>query len=249
MQPVQSSTKAPRVTLQCVLAEMAGAGDRWAQEELLRVYEPLINSTSFRLLNGAVSQTLEDIKQLASMSILSLAASFESGRGAVFTTYAFNYLARKVRRLLDESDALVRIPTVHKASDRKQFRETGTSKFNLFQTASIDSATSQEGDEIWGSDDLLAYLSPESVNADRVVERLDEAKAVSALNKLRPLDRQVVAMRLFKNMAFNEIGPIVGRTHQGALNVYLRGMSQLRRICGVPQVEDEDVGRSCKKRR
>ena len=248
MQAAQTSTKAPRVTLQCVLAEMAGKGDRWAQDELLRVYGPLISSTSMGLLKGCVSQTYEDVKQLTCMALIQLAASFKPERGAVFTTYVFNYLARNIRRDLDGCDSLVKIPAFQKTADRRQLRETGRAKFALAQTMSIDSAPSQDGGEGFGSDDQLAFLSPESIHADNNVERLDAKTAAKALERLSPLDRQVVILRVFQEKAFNEIGPLVGRTHQGALNAYLRGMAKLRKVCGAPQIKNEDVGVCSRKR-
>lgn len=248
MQPAQSVTNTHRVTLQCVLAEMAGQGDRWAQEELLRVYEPLIRSTSLGLLRGCVSQTVEDIQQLAGMALLHLAQTFESGRGAVFTSYVFNYLARKVRRSLDGCDALVHIPAVQKSADRKQLKETGIARFVLAQTTSINGATGSDGEEITSADDVLAFLSPESVHIDNVAQRIDAAKVMQAMEKLKPIDRQVVTLRLLNDLSFNEIGPRVGRTHQGALNAYVRGMARLRKLCGAPQVDREEVGRVAKKR-
>lgn len=248
MQPAQSVTNTHRVTLQCVLAEMAGQGDRWAQEELLRVYEPLIRSTSLGLLRGCVSQTVEDIQQLTGMALLNLAQTFKPGSGAVFTTFVFNYLARKVRRALDECDAVVRIPAFHKAADRRQLKETGAARFVLAQTISIDGASGTDGEEISSADDVLAFLSPESINTDNMAKRIDAAKALQALEKLKPIDRQVVTLRLLNDMAFNEIGPRVGRTHQGAINAYVRGMTRLRKLCGAPPVEYEEIGRVAKKR-
>lgn len=248
MQPAQSVTNTHRVTLQCVLAEMAGQGDRWAQEELLRVYEPLIRSTSLGLLRGCVSQTVEDIQQLTGMALLNLAQTFKPGSGAVFTTFVFNYLARKVRRTLDDKDSLIRIPVYKKSADRKRVRGGAPAEFVLAQTASIDCATGSDGEEITSADDVLAFLSPESVHIDNVAQRIDAAKVMQAMGMLKPIDRQVVTLRLLNDMSFNEIGPRVGRTHQGALNAYVRGMARLRKLCGAPQVDREEVGRVAKKR-
>ena len=147
-----------------------------------------------------------------------------------------------MRRSLDECDTLVRIPVFKKTADRKHVREGGKPEFSMFQTSSIDSATGGDGEEIFGSDDVLAFLSAESIITDNIDEKIDADKAVKALKQLRPVDRQVLTLRLLRQMGFNEIGPIVGRSHQGVRNSYDRGMKKLRKILGAPQIENEDVG-------
>lgn len=248
MQAAQLGTKTQRVTLQCVLAEMAGAGDQWAQGELLRIYAPLIRSTSLKLMKGSVSQTFDDVTQMASMSVLRMARLFKIGSGAVFTTYVYNYMPRDVRKSLDDTDQLVRVPAYHKQADRKQYKETGVAKYRFAQATSIDSATNAEGDEMHGPDAMLAVLSPESVTADHVSIKIDGAKVMQALEKLRPLDRQIVTMRLTKDMAFHDIGLVVDRTRQGTISAYRRGVLQLRKLCGASHIEGVDVGRECMKR-
>lgn len=248
MQAAQSVTNAPRVTLQCVLADLAGQGDRWAQEELLRLYEPMIRSTSLKLVKGCVSQSFDDVKQLASMTALQLADTFRIGGGAVFTTYIFNFLGLKVRRSLDIEDPLVRIPVYLRGKDRKRLKETGASQFKLAQTTSINNATNEDGDEVHGADDLLALMSPASVIGDSAADSVDAQKAMQALQTLRPIERQVVMLRLADELSFDEIGEVVGISHQGAMAAYKRALKRLRDYLGAPQIENEKLGICAKKR-
>lgn len=220
--------------LQDVLAEMAGAGDRWSQAEILRIYSRMIESTAFNLHPGCVSQTLDDLKQVASMCLIRLTQFYRVEGGSSFTTYATSYLAKGVRREVDYIDRPVSPSTNKLSEDRTRIKAGGEAEFILHNTTSINSYAYNDGSgEEMTADDFLAILSDVGQVGDNAERSLDAKKAVDALVKLSPMEQTVITMRLAHDEDFRSIGEAIGRSHQGAINLFESGIKKLRRTLGV----------------
>lgn len=71
---------------------------------------------------------------------------------------------------------------------------------------------------------------------------------MQALHILRPLERQVVTLRLLGELSFDDVGEAVGISHQDAMSAYKRAMAKLRDALRAPQIENEGLGMYAKKR-
>jgi RNA polymerase sigma-70 factor (ECF subfamily) len=80
----------------------------------------------------------------------------------------------------------------------------------------------------------LAAARPERWFVEPAVDGLDADRAVAALQRLPPEQREVIVARLWGGLSFEQIGEVAGCSASTAFRRFGAGVDSLRRELGVP---------------
>lgn len=79
-----------------------------------------------------------------------------------------------------------------------------------------------------GSEPSDAPQLPETV----VVRRAEEEETLNALARLKIRDREVILLRLWEEVSFDDIGAVIGCSHHAAEQRYAKALRRLRSVVG-----------------
>ena len=197
------------------------AGDRAAEEALLRENMPLVAAIARRYQNCGLSK--EDMLQLGSIGLLQALRRFDPDRGLCFSTYAVPLIAGEIRRFLRD-DGMVKFSREAKSLAlriervRREQGDLTVEELSRRLEASVEDITaalaSREGalsldaptDEDGG--DLQAFLGSADANTERDALRRTELRELFAL--LTERERQVLFLRYFRDQTQSEVGRRLG---------------------------------------
>lgn len=197
------------------LARLTALGDRWAWWQLCDEYKIFLRNLAFKFSIRTKSMTIDDLVQESRIVLLKLTHSYKFDGRTKFKTWLINYCGIHLQRAIDNQDRIVHIPTPKSVEHRNTLRSGGTS----YLPSSVDFDDMREDDipalhEGSGGDS--AYRSALAAQALRLAERLDQKEKI------------VLKLYLVDEYTFEEISKEIGRTRQGAINVYLRAIRKLR---------------------
>src|ERR1700722_13975990 len=115
-----------------------------------------------------------------------------------------------------------RLIDLHRQHVGAQMRDAGKEE-------SLNSPAVVDGSSIWMADRLLARQ--ESPSSAAIRNELRE-KLLETLERMEPLDREVLAMRHFEMMTNQEIAELLGITKAAASNRYMRALMRMKEILG-----------------
>jgi RNA polymerase sigma factor (sigma-70 family) len=92
------------------LVRRAKRGDDAAKAELIEANRRLISKIAWHYRHAATSQTTEDLEQYGVIGLLRALKKFELKRGHAFSTYATNWIQAEIKRGLQNSDRMIRLP-------------------------------------------------------------------------------------------------------------------------------------------
>jgi RNA polymerase sigma-70 factor (ECF subfamily) len=78
----------------------------------------------------------------------------------------------------------------------------------------------------------VSASEPDPLPETIVVRRLEDREVLEALERLRPKDKEIIALRLWEELAFGEIAKLVGCSPHAAEQRYATALKRLRRGCG-----------------
>lgn len=200
------------------LLRRAGAGEPAAQAELFARYrERLRRMVRLRLdrrLQGRLDPS--DVLQEAFLDFAKRAADYAANPAMDF----FLWL-----RLLTGQRLLI----LHRQHLGTRMRDAAL-EVSLFQGALPQATTHSLAAQ------LLGHLTSPTQAAHRAELQI---RLQEALNRMDPIDREIVALRHFEELSNNEAAAVLGVKKSAASNRYIRALKELREIMQVtPGLED-----------
>lgn len=215
------------------------AGDRDAEDELLRDNMPLVAAIARRYQNCGLSQ--EDMLQLGSIGLLQALRRFDPDRGLCFSTYAVPLIAGEIRRFLRD-DGMVKFSreakslaiqierirrehgdlSVEELSRRMNVSvEDITAALASRETAlSLDAPTDEDGA------DLQSFLGSCQANTEK--EALRRVELRELLSLLTERERQVLFLRYFQDKTQNEVGRRLGLSQVQISRIEKKALLRMR---------------------
>ncbi len=215
------------------------AGDRDAEEALLKENMPLVAAIARRYQNCGLGQ--EDMLQLGSIGLLQALRRFDPERGLCFSTYAVPLIAGEIRRFLRD-DGMVKFSretkslairiervrreqgdlTVEELAGRLQVSvEDVTAALASREAAlSLDAPTDEDGA------DLQSFLGSSQTNTEKEALRRVELRELFDL--LSPRERQVLFLRYFQDKTQNEVGKRLGLSQVQISRIEKKALLRMR---------------------
>ena len=215
------------------------AGDRRAEEALLRENMPLVAAIARRYQNCGLNQ--EDMMQLGSIGLLQALRRFDPDRGLCFSTYAVPLIAGEIRRFLRD-DGMVKFSREAKSLALKierVHRERGdltvaelSQELNVpaeditaalasrAGALSLDAPTDEDGT------DLQSFLG--SSDADTEGDALRRAELSELFNLLSERERQVLYLRYFRDRTQAEVGKRLGLSQVQISRIEKKALLRMR---------------------
>jgi RNA polymerase sigma factor for flagellar operon FliA len=233
------------------------AGQRWARDELILHYAPLVHVVAGRLAAGVPSHV--DRADLVSYGVFGLIDAidrFDPERGHRFETYAiarikghivdelrsYDWVPRSVRAKARAIDAalrsleseLHRAPTDHELAGALDMTDhelrRALAQVSLINLVTFDAAlgAAVDGDQSLTVGDLLVASDDEVPGHQVERDELRRALA-SAIEGLAERERDVVALYYHDGLTLAEIGEVLGVTESRACQIHGKAVAQLRR--------------------
>ena len=215
------------------------AGDRAAEEALLRENMPLVAAIARRYQNCGLAQ--EDMIQLGSIGLLQALRRFDPDRGLCFSTYAVPLIAGEIRRFLRD-DGMVKFSRETKSLALRIERirqEQGNLTVEELSKAlnvpleditaalasrtgalSLDAPTDEDGAE------LHSFLG--SADADTEQDALRRVELRELFAVLSERERQVLFMRYFQDRTQNEVGKRLGLSQVQISRIEKKALLRMR---------------------
>ncbi len=215
------------------------AGDKAAEEALLRENMPLVAAIARRYQNCGLGQ--EDMLQLGSIGLLQALRRFDPDRGLCFSTYAVPLIAGEIRRFLRD-DGMVKFSREAKSLALKIERirreqgdltvEELSQQLNVSQediatalasrtgALSLDAPTDEDGT------DLQSFLG--NANADTEREALRRAELSELFAILTERERQVLFLRYFRDRTQSEVGERLGLSQVQISRIEKKALLRMR---------------------
>ena len=215
------------------------AGDRRAEEALLRENMPLVAAIARRYQNCGLNQ--EDMMQLGSIGLLQALRRFDPDRGLCFSTYAVPLIAGEIRRFLRD-DGMVKFSREAKSLALKierVRRERGdltvaelSKQLNvpaediMAALASREGALSLDAPTDEDGTDLNAFLG--SSDADTEGDALRRAELSELFSLLSERERQVLYLRYFRDRTQAEVGKRLGLSQVQISRIEKKALLRMR---------------------
>ena len=215
------------------------AGDRRAEEALLRENMPLVAAIARRYQNCGLNQ--EDMMQLGSIGLLQALRRFDPDRGLCFSTYAVPLIAGEIRRFLRD-DGMVKFSREAKSLALKierVRREQGdltvaelSKQLNVpaeditaalasrTGALSLDAPTDEDGA------DLQTFLGSADANTEQDALRRAELRELFAV--LSERERQVLFLRYFRDRTQSEVGQRLGLSQVQISRIEKKALLRMR---------------------
>jgi RNA polymerase sporulation-specific sigma factor len=215
------------------------AGDRGAEEALLRENMPLVAAIARRYQNCGLAQ--EDMIQLGSIGLLQALRRFDPTRGLCFSTYAVPLIAGEIRRFLRD-DGMVKFSRETKSlalQIERVRREQGdltveelskvlhvpleditAALASRTAALSLDAPTDEDGA------DLQTFLG--SADADTEQDALRRVELRELFAVLSERERQVLFMRYFQDRTQNEVGKRLGLSQVQISRIEKKALLRMR---------------------
>ena len=215
------------------------AGDRGAEEALLRENMPLVAAIARRYQNCGLAQ--EDMIQLGSIGLLQALRRFDPTRGLCFSTYAVPLIAGEIRRFLRD-DGMVKFSRETKSLAlkierirREQGDLTMAELSSLLHVPSeditaalasrtgalsLDAPTDEDGA------DLQTFLGSADANTEQDALRRAELRELFAV--LSERERQVLFLRYFRDRTQSEVGQRLGLSQVQISRIEKKALLRMR---------------------
>ena len=215
------------------------AGDRLAEEALLKENLPLVAAIARRYQNCGLSQ--EDMLQLGSIGLLQALRRFDPDRGLCFSTYAVPLIAGEIRRFLRD-DGMVKFSRETKSlalQIERVRREQGDLTVEELARrlkapleditaalASREGALSLDAPTDEGGADLQSFLGSDGPSTEQEALRRVELKELFDL--LSERERQVLFLRYFRDRTQCEVGKRLGLSQVQISRIEKKALLRMR---------------------
>lgn len=208
------------------LLERAAAGERAAEEELMRENMALVRSIALRFVGRG--QDLEDLVQIGSIGMLKAVRGYDKSYGTAFSTYAVPLISGEIKRFLRD-DGLIKVSREAKRhysllmhAKEAYIRANGKEPrlHELCEQCGVSEDDAVYAMEACGGTVSLQEklgdedgLSLEDVCGDSGLGELTDKIALrQAIETLGERDKTIVYMRYYKGLTQNEVAVRLGLT-------------------------------------
>ena len=210
------------LTLPDALAVNAKYGDGWALQELIRFHDRAIGMLANRFTSVAQSMGLDDLRQEAVVAIIELLPSWKPGSGASFATYFFSFAPHRMRRKMDGTDLIVRVPAYAGVRQRRDYRESGSGTM-MRGVGLYKPAVDVDGDSF----DLLDEV--EATGTQQDYEQRDLVRySMVLVNRLPKRERAAILEITLNERSMQEVANLWGVTRQCVQQTHARAVKRLQ---------------------
>lgn len=201
------------LTLPDTIALMAKEGDFWALNELTHYHQRMIRLIAGKAIGAAQSHDRDDLEQEVRVAMLELLKSWQHGAGCSFATYCFNWIPMHLRRRIDSTGYILKLPAWAAVKDRREGNQAIPLTTTLY-------APSTNDDEVVLRSEVENYHRPRVTDEDRI----DLANMISKLNERQ----QRVVHKVLAGYSLSEIADDDGLTPQAVSSMYRSSVAKLR---------------------
>lgn len=217
------------------LLRRASEGDEEARVELIKNNMGLVRSIANRFrdrIDGSADNhgcDYEDLLQIGTIGMIKAINSFDASFGTTFSTYAVPLIIGEIKRFLRD-DGLIKISRTTKKQNaeilriREQFMKEQGREATLDELSELSGLSREElifalgsgspchslSDEVGDDGARLEDLLP---SGDDEIETLTDRLALKeAIAGLKPLQRQIVILRYFRDLSQQQTAELLGLT-------------------------------------
>ncbi len=221
----------------------ARSGDREAAGRLVSENSGLIWSVARRYFGRGVDS--DDLYQLGCLGFLKAIAGYDESYGTQFSTYAVPKISGEIRRFLrddgavkvsrslKEQAAIIRAArqTLEQRLGREPYlselaAETGLAPEDI-AVAETAAAPAESLQRETGEDGFTLEQALGEDEAERILERVSLREAVAALPER---ERQVIALRYFRDMTQDAAARVIGVSQVQVSRIERRAIARLREL-------------------
>lgn len=213
-----------------LMLERVQAGDKGAEEELVRDNLGLVRKIAMRFLDRGTEY--EDLVQIGTIGMLKAIRSFSLERGTAFSTYAVPLIVGEIRRHLRDSGP-IKVSRVYKRQglalmheknriQTGEGREAGIAELAERCGVSVEEAAISLdalspivslSDFVYGEDTVTVEGILSDEESERESERICDRVAISqSINRMPPLWRQIVILRYYRNQTQQQVADLLSLT-------------------------------------
>ncbi len=234
-------------------------GDKSARDELVNHNLRLVWSIAKKYIRQGVR--FEDLLQEGNLGLLNAVDKFDIKRGNKFSTYATAVIENSIRLAIielanniyipkaqfkeakklhmifeDLTDKLHRMPTYSELAKATNNTEDEIHKlFNIpLHVTSLETPVGDEENSQLGDYIISNKYDPE----DNVVNKSLEEEVNNILDRLNDNERQIIKLRIYKQLTFEEIAKYYGVTRQAIEKKEKRVLSKLRKWNSIQKLKD-----------
>jgi RNA polymerase primary sigma factor len=200
---------------------------------LIEANRRLISKIAWHYRRAATSQTTEDLEQYGVIGLLRALKKFDLKRGYAFSTYATNWIQAEIKRGLQNSDRMIRLPAYlqDRLARERRADPSGRNPYRepLSLNVMIDGRHNESGNSTDGEE--IGDLIPDPTAPTEAQAEIGHV--LSHLDRLPFRQRRAIQMRYIGGLEFEEIGDRLGVTRQGAHALCNTGIKRLRQMLGV----------------
>ena len=225
------------------LLELAGAGDREAEAQLIEDNSGLIWSIARRYYGRGVEP--DDLYQLACVGFIKAVRGFDAARGNEFSTYAVPKIAGEIRRFLRDDGAVkvsrivkeraVRVRRIQSDWESRHGRSPTVSELAEAAGLTAEEVAACEQADV-SVDSFERELSGGGRLGDLVGdEGMEERTCLhlslhEALRHLPDRDRQVIALRYSRDLTQQQVSRIIGVSQVQVSRIEKKAIEKLREM-------------------
>lgn len=208
------------------LLDLASAGEKWAEEELVKENMGLVRSIAVRFTGRG--QELEDLMQIGSLGLIKAVRGYDKSFGTAFSTYAVPLISGEIKRFLRD-DGLIKVSREAKRNYAILMKEKekfilnhgtepklselceicGMDKESALYAMEACSATVSINEKIGGEDGVSIE---EMCSNDDVADITERIALKETLENLDNKEKNLIYLRYFKGMTQSEVAKRLGVT-------------------------------------
>ncbi len=252
------------------LARYSRHPDPKVRDEIVLQYSNLVESIGRRFVGAC--EPLEDLIQEGYIGLIASVDKYDAGKGVKFSTYATHFIIGQIKHYLRDKGKIIKEPAWLQELNQRMTRviESLNQKFGRQpdenQIAEVMQMPEQTVRELLTTREIFKVASldgdKEDNPASRDTEKIRDQKVVifqlpiedkivleTALERLKDIERQVIAEHFYKGRNQTEIARRLGISCNYVSHILRNGTKKLRKILTTDEIRDTQMQRTLVSRR
>ena len=265
-----SSRKLTEEEIQERLAQYSRHPDHKVRDEIVLQYSNLVESIGRRFVGAC--EPLEDLIQEGYIGLIASVDKYDAGKGVKFSTYATHFIIGQIKHYLRDKGKIIKEPAWLQELNQRMTRviESLNQKFgrqpNEKEVAEVMQMPEQTVRDLLTTREIFKVASldgdKEENPASRSTEKIKDQKVVTfqlpiedkivletALERLKDIERQVIAEHFYKGRNQTEIAKRLGISCNYVSHILRNGTKKLRKILTTDEIRDTQMQRTLVSRR
>ncbi len=224
------------------LIKLAKNGEEWAREQLVRENTGLVKNIALKFMGNGYE--LDDLLQIGYIGLLKAVDRFDSTYGVMFSTYAVPMILGEIRRYLRD-DGRIKVGRQVK-QDIKNMKHCQERFYNengrypkVSELAEMMEMETEQILSLMEASDALTNLeslddpdrqerSNKELYMDTEQRNVDMIHLKSMIGKLSNKERQIIALRYFKDMTQQQVAGLMGISQVQVSRIEKKILASLR---------------------